>query len=77
MTDLLYVCVFMLIFACALCLYGWYIYKSGKVESLPYRIQHTVRTSADVRRIGYGTVLVGLCLGALVLIAIVIMVILD
>ena len=75
--DWLYVCMFMLIFACALCLYGWYIHKSGKVESLPYRIQHTIQTASDVRRIGYVTTVVGLCMGVLVLIAIVIMAILG
>lgn len=63
MNDLHHVGLFFSIFAAALILYGLALVKTGDKSLLPYRAAHSVRTSADVKRVGRIVVWVGLCIG--------------
>ena len=70
--DGLYACIFFIIFAVALLIYGAVLYKTGDKELLPYRAQHTVRNKDDVRRVGRITCIVALVIAALAVLAIVV-----
>ena len=65
----MYAIVFLLIFAALLVAYGLVIYKTGNVNLIPYRATHSIRDKQDVRRVGLLTTRVGLVLGALLLVA--------
>lgn len=69
MNDLLHASTLFLAFALALVLYGVLLAKTGKKELLPYRAMHSVRGPSDVRRVGRITVIVGVVIGALALLA--------
>lgn len=70
MNDVFNACVFFLIFAAALTLYGAVIAKTGDKTLLPYRSRHSIGSSADVKRVGRIVVVVGLVIGALSLLGI-------
>lgn len=69
MNDLAHASLFMLIFAVALVLYGLLLAKTGNRDLMPYRAQHSIRNKEDVKRVGRIVIVVGLVLGAVMLVA--------
>lgn len=67
MNDLAHASLFLLIFALALMLYGLLLAKTGNRDLMPYRATHSIGGKDDVRRVGRIVVVVGLALGALML----------
>ncbi len=67
MNDLAHASLFLLIFALALVLYGLLLAKAGNRNLMPYRATHSIRNKEDVRRVGRIVVMVGLVLGAVML----------
>jgi hypothetical protein len=67
MNDLAHASLFLLIFALALVLYGLLLAKTGNRNLMPYRATHSIRNKEDVRRVGRIVVMVGLVLGAVML----------
>lgn len=63
----MYAIIFLLIFATLVVAYGLLIHKTGNIDLLPYRAQHSIRGKDDVRYVGLMTVRVGLVLGAILL----------
>ena len=70
--DGLYACIFFIIFAAALLLYGGALMKTGDKGLLPFRAQHTVSGPEDVRRVGRYVCIVALVIAAFALLAIVV-----
>lgn len=69
MNDLAHASVFLLIFALALVLYGLLLAKTGNRDLMPYRAMHSIRNKEEVRHVGRIVVVVGLVLGATMLVA--------
>ena len=67
MNDLAHASLFMLIFALALVLYGLLLAKTGNRDLMPYRAIHSIRNKDDVKCVGRIVVVVGLVLGAVML----------
>ena len=67
MNDLAHACLFLLIFALALVLYGLLLAKTGNRDLMPYRAVHSIRNKEEVKRVGRIVVVVGLVLGAVML----------
>lgn len=67
MNDLAHASLFLLIFALALVLYGLLLAKTGNRDLVPYRATHSIRNKDDVKRVGRIVVVVGLVLGAVML----------
>ena len=63
MNDLVHASTLFLIFATLLVLYGAALAKTGNRDLLPYRARHSVRTTADVIRVGVIVVRVGAVIG--------------
>ena len=68
--DGLYACIFFIIFAAALLIYGGVLYKTGDKKLLPLRAQPTIRNEEDVRRVGLISARVALIIAALAVLAI-------
>ena len=60
---------FLGIFAAGLCLYGLLIMRTRNKEPIPHRAVHSVRDEADVYLVGKYVTIVGLVLGAILLVA--------
>ena len=60
MSDIHNVCILFFVFGIALLAYGIVLKRSGNIDLLPYRVQPTVSTEADVKRIGLITLRIGL-----------------
>lgn len=69
MNDLAHASLFMLIFALTLVLYGLLLAKTGNRDLMPYRAIHSIRNKEEVKRVGRIVVVVGLVLGAAMLVA--------
>ena len=67
MNDLAHASLFLLIFALALVLYGLLLAKTGNRDLMPYRAVHSIRNKEEVKRVGRIVVVVGLVLGAVML----------
>ncbi len=67
MNDLANASLFLLIFAVSLVLYGALMAKTGSLELMPYRARHSISNRDEVKRVGRIVVVVGLVLGALML----------
>ena len=68
----MYAILFLLIFAALLVAYGLALHKTGNVNLMPYRATHSIRGKQDVRRVGLITIRVGLALGAILVVALVV-----
>lgn len=68
MNDLANASLFMLIFAIALVLYGLLMAITGNRDLMPYRAIHSIRNKEDVKRVGRIVVVIGLVLGAVMLV---------
>ena len=68
--DGLYACIFFTIFAAALLIYSYALYKTGDKNLLPYRAQPSIRNEDDVRRVGLISARVALIIAALAVAAI-------
>ena len=64
-----YALTFLGIFALVLCLYGALIMRTRNKELMPRRAVHSIRGEADVHRVGKYVVIVGLVLGAVLIVA--------
>ena len=60
---------FLGIFAIVLCLYGALIMRTRNKELIPRRAVHSIRDEADVYLVGKYVVIVGLVLGAVLVVA--------
>lgn len=65
----MYAVIFLLIFAVLIVAYGFVLYKTGSVDLMPYRAIHSIRGKQDVKHVGLVTMRVGLVLGAVLLVA--------
>ena len=68
--DGLYACIFFIIFAVALLIYSYALYKTGDKDLLPYRAQLSIKNEEDVRRVGLISARVALIIAALAVLAI-------
>ena len=67
MNALAHASLFLLIFALALVLYGLLLAKTGNRDLMPYRAVHSIRNKEEVKRVGRIVGVVGLVLGAVML----------
>ena len=70
--DGLYACIFFIIFAVVLLIYGGVLYRTGNKELLPLRAQPTIRSEDDVRRVGHITCIVASVIALLAVLAIIV-----
>lgn len=58
------------LFGATLMLYGTALCRTGNKDLLPVRAKHSVRTKADVKRVGKYTLVIGAAILAVVLMAV-------
>lgn len=69
----MYATLFLLIFAAALVLYGFALKRTGSIDLMPYRTQHTIRGPEDVRYAGAIVMRIGAILAAILLLVLTVM----
>lgn len=65
--------IFLLIFAGLLVAYGIAMHRTGDINLMPYRVQHSVHSQQDVRRVGLIVMRVGIVLAAVLCIALLVL----